>query len=106
MAMLFLNLHDHGFGIAEIFWGLWLLPLGLLVYRSGFLPRILGVLLMLRCFAYVVESVVFFVVPERGDMVHQWMMPLRFGELLFMSWLLIMGAKPRPFAVPAIPAAA
>jgi len=100
LAMLFLNLHDHGFGIAEIFWGLWLFPLGLLVYRSGFFPRILGVLLVLRCFAYVVESFTFFLLPYYGDMVHHWMRPLRFGELLFMFWLLIIGAKPKPLAGP------
>jgi len=52
LAMLFLNLHSRGFGIAEIFWGLWLVPLGLLVYRSGFLPRILGVLVIANCFTY------------------------------------------------------
>jgi hypothetical protein len=64
LAMLFLNLHSHGFGIAEIFWGLWLFPLGLLVYRSGFFPRILGVLLMARCFAYVVESLTPLLLPR------------------------------------------
>jgi len=105
LAMFFLNLHDHGFGISEIFWGLWLLPLGLLVYRSGFFPRLLGVLLMLRCFAYVVESFTFFLVPHYGDIVHRWMRPLRFGELLFMFWLLIVGAKPKPSAGAASPAA-
>ena len=102
LAMLFLNLHDHGFGIAEIFWGLWLFPLGLLVYRSGFFPRILGVLLMLRCFAYVVESFIYFLLPQYGDMVHRWMRPLRFGELLFMFWLLIVGAKPKTISEPSM----
>jgi hypothetical protein len=42
LAMLFLNLHGHGLAVAEIFWGLWLFPLALLVYRSRFLPRFLG----------------------------------------------------------------
>src|SRR5271163_270771 len=46
LAMLFLNLHSYGFDITAIFWGLWLFPLGLLVYRSGFIPRLLGVMLM------------------------------------------------------------
>ncbi len=101
LAMLFLNLHSHGFGIAEIFWGLWLFPLGLLVYRSGFFPRILGVLLMARCFAYVVESLTPLLLPRYEDVVSRWMMPLRFGELLFMFWLLIMGAKPKLLAPPA-----
>jgi hypothetical protein len=101
LAMLFLNLHSHGFGIAAIFWGLWLFPLGLLVYRSGFLPRILGVLLMANCFSYVVNSFTSLIVPQYADIVSRWMMPLGFGELLFMFWLLIMGAKPKPFAGPA-----
>ena len=101
LAMLFLNLHSHGFGIAEIFWGLWLFPLGLVVYRSGFFPRILGALLMARCFAYVVESLTPLLLPRYEDVVSRWMMPLRFGELLFMFWLLIMGAKPKLLAPPA-----
>jgi len=106
LAMLFLDLHNHGFSIAEIFWGLWLFPLGLLVYRSGFFPRILGVLLMLRCLGYVVESFTFFLLPYYVDIVSRWMRPLRFGELLFMLWLLIMGAKPKPSAHPVPMAAA
>jgi Domain of unknown function (DUF4386) len=98
LAMLFLNLHSHGFGIAAIFWGLWLVPLGLLVYRSGFLPRILGVLLMANCLSYVVNSFTYLIVPQYADIVSRWMMPLGFGELLFMFWLLIMGANPKAFA--------
>jgi hypothetical protein len=101
LAMLFVNLHSHGLGIAAIFWGLWLFPLGLLVYRSGFLPRILGVLLMANCFSYVVNSFTSLILPQYADIVSRWMMPLGFGELLFMFWLLIMGAKPKPFAGPA-----
>jgi Domain of unknown function (DUF4386) len=96
LAMLFLNLHGHGFGIAEIFWGLWLFPLGLLVYRSGFLPRILGVLLMLNCFTYLINSFMSLVLPQYEAIISRWVMPFSFGELLFMFWLLIMGAKPRP----------
>src|SRR5260370_38136520 len=56
LAMLFLNLHGQGFVVAEIFWGLWLFPLALLVYRSGFLPRFLGVWLALARFAWLVLS--------------------------------------------------
>jgi hypothetical protein len=100
MAMQFLNLHHHGFGLVAIFWGLWLFPLGLLVYRSGFVPRILGVLLMVNCFAYPVTSCTFLLLPQYEHIVSRWMMPLQFGELLFMLWLLIKGAKPKPFAGP------
>jgi hypothetical protein len=104
LAMLFLNVHGHGFDIAEIFWGLWLVPLGLLVYRSGFVPRILGVLLLLNCFTYLANSFTSLLAPQYEDVVSRWMMPLSFGELLFMFWLLIMGAIPKPLAPPPSPA--
>jgi Domain of unknown function (DUF4386) len=100
LAMLFLNLHGHGFGIAEIFWGLWLVPLGLLVYRSGFIPRILGILLIANCFTYLANSFASLLLPQYENTIDRWMMPLSFGELLFMIWLLIMGANPKPVAGP------
>src|SRR5712675_1174909 len=93
LAMLFLNLHGQAFLVAEIFWGLWLFPLGLLVYRSGFLPRILGVLLVAKCFYFVAISLTSLLAPQYEDLVHRWTRPLHFGELIFMFWLLIMGAK-------------
>ena len=103
LAMLFLDMHSRGLGIAAIFWGLWLFPLGLLVYRSGFLPRILGVLLVANCFSYVVNSFASLILPEYANMIGRWMTPLQFGELLFMFWLLIVGATPKPSAGPASP---
>ena len=54
MAMLFLNLHKNGFIVAQIFYGAWLFPLGYLVFRSGFLPRILGVLLIMDGFGVLI----------------------------------------------------
>ena len=105
LAMLFLNLHGHGFDVAGIFWGLWLFPLGLLVYRSGFLPRILGIVLMVNCFAYSVNSFTSLVLPQY-EAISRWMSPLQFGELVFMLWLLIIGAKPKPLADPAYSSAA
>lgn len=95
LAMLFINLHNRGFDIAEIFWGLWLFPLGLLVYRSGFFPRILGVLLMISCCAYVADAFAPIVLPQHIQAVSRWTSPLRLGELIFMVWLLVMGAKPK-----------
>ncbi len=105
LAMLFLNLRSYGFDVAAIFWGLWLFPLGLLVYRSGFLPRILGVLLMVNCFTFPVNSFTSLLLPQYEHIASRWMMPLGFGELVFMFWLLIMGAKPKPLAGPASSAA-
>jgi Domain of unknown function (DUF4386) len=105
LAMMFVNLHGQGFDVAGIFWGLWLFPLGLLVYRSGFIPRILGVLLIANCFTYVINSLTSLVLPAYEDIVSRWMTPFQFGELLFMFWLLIMGANPKPSPRPATAAA-
>jgi hypothetical protein len=86
--------------------GLWLFPFGLLVYRSGFLPRILGVVLMVNCFAYPVNSFTSLVLPQYEAIVSRWMSPPQYGELVFVLWLLIMGAKPKPLADPAYSSAA
>jgi hypothetical protein len=96
LARLFLNLRGGGFEVAGIFWGLWLFPLGLLVYRSGFLPRFLGVLLMLGTVAYLANSFTSLVLPQHVSVVSRWMNPLQAVEVVFMLWLLIMGAKPKP----------
>jgi hypothetical protein len=98
LAGLFLNLRGGGFDVAGIFWGLWLFPLGLLAYRSGSVPRILGVLLMIGCFAYLTNSFTSLVLPQYEEIISRWVSPLQAVELLFMFWLLIMGAKPRPLA--------
>jgi hypothetical protein len=91
--MLFLNLHGRGLVIAELFWGLWLFPLGLLVYRSRFLPRFLGVWLGLAGAAWVVLSLVSVVLPQYQSEVYTYTQPAVFGEIAFMLWLLIKGAK-------------
>src|SRR5262249_39576490 len=57
MVMFFLRLHSRGEFMNEIFWGVWLFPFGLLVYRSGFMPRILGIWLIVACFAWVALSI-------------------------------------------------
>ena len=95
MAMLFLRLHHHGVVVNEVFWGLWLLPFGLLVYKSRFLPRFLGVWLVLNCFAYLAQSVTGIMWPQYEDTVANYALPIMFGELAIMLWLIIMGAKER-----------
>ena len=95
LAMLFIRLHGHGILVNEVFWGLWLLPFGLLVYRSRFLPRILGVWLMLNCFAYLAPSVTGILWPQYEATISNWLFPVMFGELAIMLWLIIMGAKER-----------
>ena len=98
-AMLFLNLHGRGFVVAEIFWDLWLFPLALLVYRSRFLPRFLGVWLALAGVAWVILSLVGILLPQYQDNVYSYTQPAILGEIAFMLWLLIKGAK-RQIAAP------
>jgi hypothetical protein len=94
LAMLFIKLHGQGFVVAEMFWGLWLFPLGLLVYRSRFLPRFLGVWLGLAGVAWVILSLTGILLPEYQDKVDTYSQPGMIGEIVFMLWLLIMGGKP------------
>jgi uncharacterized protein DUF4386 len=101
LAMLFLRLYGQGIAINEIFWGLWLLPFGLLVMRSGFLPRILGVLLIINCFAWVAESLTSLLLPAYVSIVHRYATIPEIGEILIMLWLLIKGARVRPLAAAA-----
>jgi hypothetical protein len=95
LVMMFLRMHHYGVLVNEIFWGLWLFPFGLLVYRSRFLPRILGVWLMLNCFAYLAISVTGLLWPQYEQKVSNWVFPLMLAELAIMLWLVIMGAKQR-----------
>lgn len=93
LAMLFLHLHGQNVGAAELLWGLWLLPLAMLVLRSGFLPRLFGYGLILNGLAYLVQSIAWAVLPEWQDTLSNLLGPLQFVEVLFMLWLLVMGAR-------------
>jgi hypothetical protein len=95
LGMLFLRLHGQGEMINEIFWGLWLFPFGLLVFRSGFLPRFLGIWLILACFGWLVLSMTALLFPPYYEMAFRWAQPVLFAELAILLWLLVKGAKPR-----------
>ncbi len=94
-------LHDQGITVASVFWGLWLFPFGMLVIRSGFIPRVFGVLLMIAGFAYLVSSFATLVLPRYAPLVSQVALPLELAELPIIFWLLIWGAKTRPIDAPA-----
>jgi len=86
---LFLDMREYGsFGIAGIFWGLWLFPLGYLVFKSNFLPKILGVLLIIAGAGYVIGSFVRFLAPHYDISFIDY---TSIGEMLFTLWLLIKG---------------
>jgi len=96
LVMLFLRLHDQQNTAAEILWGLWLLPLAILVYRSRFLPRFLGVWLVINGCAYVILSLTGLFVPQYQNKVFIGAQPALLGELVLMLWLVIRGSKPQP----------
>ena len=94
LGMLFLRLHTDGVLAVEIFWGLWLLPFGLLVMRSHFLPRVLGILLIIAGVAYVAHSLTSLLLAGHRIILYErvTMLARAAGELPIMFWLLIKGA--------------
>ena len=94
LAMASLYIYKNGFsGIAQIFFSAWLLPLGYLVYKSGFLPKILGIVLMIECFAWFLYPIQFFFFPGNVVLTYLSSAVGFIGEFSLMLWLLIMGAK-------------
>ena len=93
---LLINIDSQGVLISDIFWGLWLLPLGLLVYRSGFLPRYLGIWLFINGLAYLTISATGLVFPQQLKMVSTIATPILLGEVALMLWLLIVGVRVPP----------
>ena len=106
LGMLFIRLHSQGNIIDEIFWGLWLFPFGLLVFRSGFLPRWIGVWLMINCFGYVILSAIALFASAYYEAAFKYLQPVLFGELAIMLYLVIKGAKMPPASPAAIPVTA
>ncbi|HZU44742.1 MAG TPA: DUF4386 domain-containing protein [Terriglobales bacterium] len=104
VATLFLRLHGQGHAVNEMFWGLWLLPFGLLIVRSRFIPRLMGIWLLLDGFAWMVLSVVALLVPRYSDVAFKAAQPAVFAELAVMLWLIIVGVRApatEPHAMPA-----
>jgi hypothetical protein len=109
LVLLFTDLHAQGYLISGVFFGLWLLPLGYLVYRSGYFPRTLGVVLMVGCFGYLANTFVTSLFPAAGAAIGPilaW--PAGVAEIAFMLWLLVKGVnesepEPEPEREPAGP---
>lgn len=92
-ALYLLGLRGAVYLVAQIFWGLWLFPFGLLVMRSGFIPRILGILLLVNGLAYPVISLTMLLAPEYTGLANRIAFPAELGELWVMLWLTIRGAR-------------
>lgn len=90
LVMLFHTLHEDGICIAQIFWGLWLIPMGILIIKSGFLPRVLGYITLLVALSYVVDFFIGMLAPQSGI---TFATSIGFLEILFPLWLLIRGVN-------------
>lgn len=92
-AFVFLRVGEAAAQTLTAFWGLWLLPLGILVYRSRFLPRAIGVWLYVNGIAYVVIGAAGILAPVSKPTIFTFATPALFGEIALMLWLLVRGAK-------------
>jgi hypothetical protein len=96
LVLLFLNLNEQGQLIAIIFWGLWLFPLGYLIYKSGYFPRILGIWVIIGGVGYVLDSLTHFLLPNYANyeaILFPLVLLLTIGETLFALWVVVKGAK-------------
>jgi hypothetical protein len=90
MLTVFLDLHEYGIHIVDIFFGLWLFPMGYLVLKSNYIPKIIGVFLIIACFGYLADFVNFFVFPSVKIVISQFTF---IGEVMMVFWLLIKGVN-------------
>lgn len=94
-VMFYLNQYNYGISIVSIFWGLWLFPFGYLVFKSGIVPKIFGVLLMLGCIGYLINFTGNILIENYTEFGISKIvsLPASLGEIGTCMWLLIMGAK-------------
>ena len=95
LVLFFLRLHNQGIILAQVFWSLWLFPFGIAVLRSGFIPRFVGIAVIVAGCGYVISSSVSLFLPPSARGFADLAMILGLGELTFL-WLLIWGAKDQP----------
>jgi len=106
LAYILMRLHSRAILVAEIFWGLWLIPFGILVIQSRFIPRLLGYLLFLAALGYLASSLTFLLLPDYGPVVDKFASQLPLCELPIIIWLLIWGAKMQPGSTDSVSATA
>ncbi|MDQ6763659.1 MAG: DUF4386 domain-containing protein [Bacteroidota bacterium] len=94
-VLFYLDLYNKGNLINQIFWGLWLFPFGYLVFKSKFLPKILGIFLMAGCFGYLIDFVGSFFLPHYNETIisSYITLPASIGEIGICLWLLVIGVK-------------
>lgn len=95
LVLLLLDTQHYGLLIAQIFFGLWLVPLGYLAYKSaGWFPRWLGVLLIVGGICYLIDTFALFLLPDFGQMISSFIViPSAIAEILMVGYLLVIGVK-------------
>ncbi len=94
LVLLLLDTQHYGLLIAQIFFGLWLIPLGYLAYTSGLFPKALGIVLIVGGACYLVDLLAAFVVPDIGQKIHTFIViPSAIAEISTVVYLLVVGVK-------------
>jgi hypothetical protein len=93
LMMTFLRAHRYGAAVATFFWGLWLFPFGLLILRSGFAPRVLGILMAAGCFPYLAHSAALLFFPDLAVSTARGLLLPTVGEVGTIAWLLVKGVS-------------
>src|SRR5438132_4267700 len=94
VVLLLLDIHNYGYLIAQIFFGLWLVPLGYLAYTSKMFPRALGVVLIAAGISYLLDLLVAFASPELSRTVHAYFAILpTIAEVWMLGYLLVFGVR-------------
>ena len=96
IAYLFVRLQSHGIQIIQIFWGLWLIPMGVLIYRSGFIPKVIGISVWLAAFGYLLGNFTFILLPQYKAALSPIITGLEMFELPIIFWLVIVGVRTPP----------
>jgi len=94
LVLLLLDIHHYGFLIAQIFFGLWLVPLGYLAYKSGMFPKSLGVALIAGGACYLVGMLAVFLIPDLGEKINTFItIPSAIAEIWMLGYLLVIGVR-------------
>ena len=94
LILLMLELHHYGFLIAQVFFGLWLFPMGVLAYKSGMFPKALGLALIVGCLCYLAEVIATFLAPGFAASIKTFLnIPPTIAELWMVGYLLVVGVK-------------
>jgi hypothetical protein len=101
LALLLLDTQHYGVLIAQVFFGLWLVPMGYLVYKSGWFPKALGVLLIVGGASYLVDTFALFLIPGFGEAISAYVViPAVIAEVWMVGYLLVIGVRTaKPIAV-------